>query len=155
MKNITSAFPKPSRFPLFRILSFLFYVSIFGSLLVSRLPSVPGPVVFFKKQFLAGRESFFRFQDPGAPYAPFETYLPRSGIVSFLTDTPFDRESKAIEQLQAAQGRLAPLLLDPYPVENTALIFCSRTETALARMQAAGYRPMAVLGDGKMIAEKK
>jgi hypothetical protein len=155
MKNTTSVLRKPSHFSFSRIIHFLFYVSIFGIILGSRLPPVNGPVSFFKKQFLAGHESFFRLQDPGLLYVPFETHLPQSGVASFLTDMPYAPKQKATEQLQAAQGRLAPLLLNPDPVEKTALISCSRNDIALARMQAAGYRPITVLEEGKMIAEKQ
>ena len=94
----------------------------------------------------------FRIQDPGLPFAIFEPYLPHKGSVSFLTDDP---EHTATEQLQAARSRLAPLLLNPDPVESIALVFCSQNAIAAARMQATGYRAIKVLGDGKLIAEKR
>ena len=124
-------------------------------LLASKLPAATAPVLFYKKQLLAGHESFFRPQDPGLRYAAFETYRFKGGTASFLTDSPYDPYQRSAEQLQAAEGRLAPLLLNPDPVEHTALIFCSSSKIAMARMQATGYRPVAVLEDGKIIAEKQ
>ncbi len=155
MQNTTSVIPKQPQSLLARILHFFFYASLLGILFVSKLPSATGPILVFKKNFLAGAESFFRFQDPGLPYAIFKTGLARTGgTATFLTDRPYDPKDPAVEQLQAAQGSLAPLLLNPLPTENKAFIFCSREVIAQARMQGTGYRPVVILADGKMIAEK-
>lgn len=108
-----------------------------------------------RKQFLAGNESFFKGQNPGLPFAIFEPHLPRNGTISFLTDTPYHPEHGSAEKIQAAQGRLAPLMLNPQPEEKTALVFCSQSEIAAARMHATGYRPLKILGDGKLIAVKR
>lgn len=155
MKNTTSVPVKSPHFTPSGIISVLFFMSLFGIVLTSKLPTATGPVLFLKKEFLAGRESLFRFQDPGLPYAPFEAYLPKKGIISFLTDKPYDPIQMAAEQLQAAQGRLAPALLNSEPIEPTAIVSCSRDEIAMARIQETGYKPAALLGNGKMIAEKK
>ena len=155
MQNTTFVLPKRPRFSLALLIHFLFYASILGILSLSRLPSVPGSVFILEKQFLAGHETFFRWQDPGLPYTLFEAYRPGNGRASFLMDEPYDPEGKAVEQFQSAQGRLAPLLLNTNPVENAALFFCSRNEIAQARAQATGYRPVVLLGDGKVIAEKR
>ncbi len=155
MKNTTSVTVKPPQFTPSGIISVLFFIALFGIVLTSKLPTATGPVLFLKKEFLAGRESLFRFQDTGLPYAPFEAYVPKKGIISFLTDKPYDPFKMAAEQLQAAQGRLIPLLLNSAPVEPTAILFCSRDEIAVARIQETGYKPVAALGNGKMMAEKK
>ncbi len=133
-------------------INLLFYGSVCWIIAISELPPIPGPVFLMRKQFLAGNETLFRIQDPGLPFAIFEPYLPRRGSVSFLTDDP---EHTATEQLQAARGQLAPLLLNPDPVEKIALVFCSQTAIAAARMQATDYRAIKIFGDGKLIAEKR
>ena len=154
MQNTTSVIPKQPQFFLARIIHFFFYAILLGILLVSKLPSSTGPVLILKKNFLAGAESSFRFQDPDLPYTMFKASLARSGTATFLTDRPYDPKDPAVERLQAAQGSLAPLLLNPLPVESQALVFCSKSATAQARMQETGYRPIVILADGKMIAEK-
>lgn len=157
---LTVSMEKTSPSPLERIrcilplaLNILFYGSICWVIAVSELPPIQKFVFFMRKQFLAANESFFRIQDPGLPYAAFEFYLPRKGNASFLTDTPYAHERSVAEKLQAAQGRLAPLLINPAPSERIALVFCSNDAIAAARMQATGYRPLKALGNGKWIAE--
>ena len=135
-------------------MNLMFYGSICWIIAMSELPAVKEPVFLIRKQFLEGNETLFSLQSPGLPFAIFEPYLPRKGTVSFLADAPYDPENTATEQLQAAQGRLAPLLLNHDPVESTALVFCSQNEIAAARIQAAGYQVTRVLENGKMIAEK-
>ena len=149
----TPPFPlKSSRSVLWGAINLLFYGSILWIIAISELPPITGPVFLMRRQFLAGNETLFRIQDSGFPYVIFEPYLPHKGSVSFLTNDP---EHTATEQLQAAQSRLAPLLLNHDPVESTALVFCSQNVIAVARMQTTGYRAIKVLGDGKMIAEKR
>lgn len=133
----------------------LFYGSVCWIIAISELPSVTEPVFLMRKQFLAGNEALFRIQDPGLPFLIFEPYRFKEGSVSFLMDLPYDPEHRSIEKLQAAQGRLAPLLLNPDPAEHTAFVFCSNNTLAFARMQATGYQATKILGDGKMIAEKR
>ena len=143
------------RFVLPWAINILFYGSVCWIITISELPPVPGPVFLMRKQFLEGNTAFFSIQDPGLPYAIFEPFLPRKGSVSFLADTPYNPEHTSTEQLQAAQNRLTPLLLNHDPVERIALAFCSQKAIAAARLQAAGYRAAKDLGNGKMIGEKK
>ncbi|MDD5227031.1 MAG: hypothetical protein PHV97_07625 [Candidatus Omnitrophica bacterium] len=146
LKRFRSAFPWA--------VNLLFYGSVCWIIAIAELPSISHPVFLMREQFLAGNETVFKRQDPGLPYSIFEPHLPRKGRVSFLTDTPYNSKQAPSEQLQSAQGRLAPLFLNPIPVENIALVFCSHNATAATRMQAADYRTMRILGDGKLIAEK-
>jgi len=146
--------PKRLRFALPWAMNLLFYGSVCWIIAISELPPIPGPVFLMRKQFLAGNETFFSIQDPGVPFAIFKPYLPREGSVSFLTDAPYDPEQTTTEPLQSAQGRLAPLLLNPDPVESTAIVFCSQDTIAVNRMQTTGYRATRVLEEGKLIAEK-
>ena len=152
----TPSVPKNPALPtLAWVVHIVFYTALLGIIATSKLPTVPKSVFFIKKQFLAGNEILFRFQDPGLSFALFDPYASRKGSVSFLMDAPYDPEDKATEQLQAAQGRLAPLLLNVVPSEQTAFVFCSQNEIASARIKTLGYTATAILGDGKMIAEKK
>lgn len=123
--------------------------------MISELPPIQKPVFLMQKQFLAGNEQFFRIQDPGLPFAIFEHHLPRKGSVSFLTDTPHGSEHATGEQLLRAQGQLAPVLVNPDPVENIAFVFCSQNTAANVRMASTGYVPTRILGSGKIVAEKK
>lgn len=152
MENMPSIPSKRPRFALSWIISLLFYGSVCWIIAISELPPVSRHVFFMRNQFLAGNETFFKIQDPGVPFAIFEPYLPHRGSVSFLTD---NLERTTAEALQSAQGFLAPLLLNPDPGESTALVFCSQNAIAAARMQATGYRPIKVFGNGKLIAEKR
>ena len=152
MEKITSISLKRFRSALPWTMNLMFYGSVCWIIAISELPPITGPVFLMRRQFLAGNETLFRIQDSGFPYVIFEPYLPHKGSVSFLTDDP---EHTATEQLQAARSRLAPLLLNPDPVESIALVFCSQNVIAVARMQTTGYRAIKVLGDGKMIAEKR
>jgi hypothetical protein len=136
-------------------LNLLFYGSICWIILISELPPVTGAVFLMRKQFLAGNETLFRAQNPGLRFTIFAPYFSGEKTISFLTDTPYEPEHAGTEALQAAQGQWAPLLLNPEPVEKTALVFCSQNAIAAARMQATGYQSTKVLGNGKMIAEKR
>lgn len=155
MEKTASVPLKQPRPALSWIINLLFYGSICWIIAISELPPVKGPAFLMQKQFFSGNENIFRFQDPGLPFVIFKQYLPRKGSVSFLTDLPYDPQHAVTEQLQTAQGQMAPLLLNPAPVENMALVFCSNNEIAAARMQTAGYRVVRVLGNGKLIAEKR
>ena len=135
-------------------LNLLFYGSVCWIIAISELPPIKEPVFLLRQHFLASNKTLFALQDPGLRFAIFEPYRTNKDRVSFLMDTPYDSDSNTAEQLQAAQGRLAPLLLNPDPVEKTAFIFCSKNAIANIRMQENGYRVTRILGDGKMIAEK-
>jgi len=109
-----------------------------------------------QKQFLASNEKLFRTQDPGFPFIIFKPYLPHKGSISFFTDTPYAPAGHASsEQISAAQGQLAPLLLNPAPVESTALVFCSQNAIATAQLQTTGYQATRVLGNGQFIAKRR
>lgn len=155
MKNMAPLPLEKLRSALPWAMNLLFYGSVCWIIAISELPPIQGAVFLMRKQFLAGNETPFRFQDPGFPFAIFKPYRPPNGRVSFLMDAPYAPDHKNAEQLQAAQARLAPLLLNPDPVETTAFVFCSQNAIAAARMQMTGYRATKTLGDGKMIAEKR
>jgi hypothetical protein len=132
----------------------LFYCIVTSIVLASELPPLRGPVSFLRDQLFSGNHAAFRAQDPGIFFSAFAPFLPARGRISFITDLPYAPRDPATELIQRAQGRLAPLILNPEPVERMALVFCSNSSIAEARMKAASYRPVRILGDGKIIAVK-
>lgn len=131
-----------------------FYGIIALIVITSELPGVSQHVFFLRDQFLAGNSAFFRGQDPGIIFSPYTPFLPPQKEISFITDTPYAPRDQATEKLQIAQGWIAPRILNPDPVEPSALIFCSNGAIAEARMKATGYRIVKTLGNGKGLAEK-
>jgi len=123
--------------------------------LTSELPPLKSHVFFLRDQLLAGHQDVFLVQDPGIVFSTFIPFLSPKSEISFISDRPYAPRDQAIEKLQIAQGRLAPRILNPDPVEKTALIFCTNQSLAEARMKSTGYRSVITLGDGKVIAEKK
>ena len=131
-----------------------FYAVIVLIVLISELPPLNSHVFFLRDQFLAGNKEVFRIQDPGIAFSSFTPFLPSQKEISFITDRPYAPRDQATEKLQIAQGWVAPHILNPDPVEKTALIFCSTGSIAEARIKVTGYRMVKSLGDGKGIAEK-
>jgi len=135
-------------------LNFILYGSLLWIILSSELPPVKESVFVLRRLLFQGQETVFRVQDPGLGFILFKVYRPQEKCVSFLTDLPYDAHHKDSELLQAAQGELAPLLLNSSPSEKTAFFFCSNTSIAEARIKATGYKITQILGEGKVIAEK-
>ena len=152
----TQASPLPSTWIRFLpwIGNLCFYGIIGLIVATSELPPINKRIFFLRDQFLAGNNAIFRAQDPGITFSPFTPFLPPQKEISFITDTPYAPRDQATEKLQIAQGWLTPRILNPDPVEKTALIFCSNRAIAEARMKATGYRIVKTLGNGKGIAEK-
>lgn len=133
----------------------IFYIIIGMILVTSELPEVKTPAFITRHWLFSGQELPFKSQDPGRFFSIFEPYrTPQDPRVSFLTDEDYDPRDPGIEKLQAAQGRLAPTLLNPAPGERLAFVFCSNTAIAAKRLQVTGYRMTHSLGNGKGIAEK-
>ncbi len=133
----------------------IFYVIIGMILVTSELPAVKTPAFITRQWLLSGQELPFKLQDPGRFFSIFEPYCSsQDPRVSFLTDKDYGPRDPGIEKLQAAQGRLAPTLLNPAPGERLAFVFCSNTAITAKRLQITGYRMTHSLGDGKGIAEK-
>ena len=132
----------------------LFYGAIVLIVISSELPPLNSHVFFLRDQLLAGHKDVFLAQDPGIVFSAFVPFLSPKNEISFISDRSYAPRDQAIEKLQIAQGRLVPRILNPDPVEKTALIFCTNKSIAEARMKSAGYRNVIILGDGKGIAEK-
>lgn len=91
---------------------------------------------------------------PGNEYSIFKDFLPPNGKISFISDYPFHPYSKTVGQLYAAQNQLAPLILNPNPVEAFSLIYCSSAQIAAERARQTGYRIVRITADGKGIGVK-
>lgn len=53
-----------------------------------------------------------------------------------------------------AQNFLCPVLLNLEPFEEKLLVFCSREEIALRKMNETGHKPYRIFAGGKSLARK-
>lgn len=84
----------------------------------------------------------------------FRPYLPLTGKVSFLTYPPINVD-QALETLYYdAQNYLAPLILNPAPVETLAIIWTSNDSQMQKLASQNGYQITSVLSQGKALAVK-
>ncbi|HNX69524.1 MAG TPA: hypothetical protein PLL75_06235 [Candidatus Omnitrophota bacterium] len=137
-----------------RTVNFLFYGSVFFMIATAELPSVSGPLFLLRKEFLAGHEKVFQFQTTGLPFAAIQPFLPGKGSVGFIMDRPYTPGDPSLEQFYAAQGYLAPLILNLRPSERYAFVYCSSNTIAEQRLRETNYRMLRTFGDGKGLAEK-
>ena len=135
------------------IASILFYAAVAAGIAVHKPAPVPPPHPALLSELLAGRD---RGYNPfGFEFEPFRRALPPGGRVSFLMDYPFGPYVKTVEKLYTAQFYLAPLMINPDPAEQIAIVYCSDIPTADRRMAETGYRLGMPIAEGKAIAVKK
>ncbi|MBI3306203.1 MAG: hypothetical protein HYZ84_00145 [Candidatus Omnitrophica bacterium] len=92
---------------------------------------------------------------PGSELEPFKKVLPAAEIVSFLTDHPFGKNLDEEKIFNDARLYLAPIILNPEPMERVAIVYCSSQEIADQRLAENGYQWAAVMTPGKGVAVKK
>lgn len=131
---------------------FLFYGFVLFVISGAELPELPDQSFSARKYFWEEQRRFF--PDLGEAFAPFAPYLPRTGTLSFITDTPYDPYSLDIAKNFSAQAYFTPLVLNPYPQEKYALFHCSTEEGLATRLRETGYRLLVTLAPGKGLAEK-
>ena len=116
-------------------------------------PITPKPPPALLKSFLAGTDE--GYPALGSEFEPFQKWLPKGGVISFLTDQPHWEEStEAATIYRNAQTSLCPLVLNQEPTEPIAIVYCKDRETAERRILETGYRWVAIIADGKGIAAK-
>ena len=91
---------------------------------------------------------------PAGQLEPFKPHLPAHGIFSFIADVDHGKDKLLQFFFHDAQNFLCPLILNPRPEEQTAIIFCSTAEIAGRRMREFGYHWIKQLSPGKGIAAK-
>lgn len=91
---------------------------------------------------------------PGYELDPLRAYLPKTGTVSLITDKAYEEGYAVKEVFFIIQNRIAPLLLNPQPVEAAALVFCTNHDKAVSRLSSLGYRMAVDLQDGRGLAVK-
>ena len=92
---------------------------------------------------------------PGYELASLKDKLPPQGAFSLISDVPFNEDKKNWERLQIAQNYLAPLLLNPKPVEALGIAYCTSHDIALKRAAETGYRFVYDSGGGRGLLAKK
>lgn len=91
----------------------------------------------------------------GSEFEPFKPFLPEYGTFTWIVDDPFDRsDEKARRFYWGAGNYLCPIILNGYPGENRAIVFCSTQLIANQRLRETGYRWTKVIASGKGLAEK-
>jgi hypothetical protein len=91
---------------------------------------------------------------PGSELKPLKALLPPRGNFSLVTDKPYESNYATKEVFFIVQNYLTPRLVNPQPVEDRGLVFCSNHETAMARLAETGYRFERDFKDGKGIITK-
>lgn len=133
--------------------SLLFYAFVVSMALFSmpraKLKTNPALIM----NLLSGRTDGYVI--PGSQLKLLEPLLPKSGVVSFITDVPFEESNESIHRFYwEASNFLCPLILRSDPGEKRAIVFCSDRSTAEKRLAETGYRWIAVVDNGKGLAEK-
>lgn len=90
----------------------------------------------------------------GSEFAPFRNKLPSKGRFSVIMDHPFGEDPQEEKLFLEARNFLAPLLLNEYPKEPVAIVFCSSMALANQRLAETGYQWSNVFSPGKGIAVK-
>lgn len=130
----------------------LFNAFIFFSIATWKLPATPKEAVMLRDHLFNNDKQFFQSQEDAFKIFSSDM-IPRDGI-SLILDTPYDHYSKNFSWLYAAQNYFAPSLINPHPNEPYALFYCSTSSLAASRLKETGYRPIAVLAEGKGLAGK-
>jgi len=95
---------------------------------------------------------------PGSAMESFKPWLDAATTYTLILDDPYVEEArkgvKTKERIYDFQNFLCPVLLNPKPVEQKAIVFCADDPTAKKRIEATGYRMIKSLGPGKGLAEK-
>ena len=134
------------------VISTIFFLFIVLLVLRSKHPPVQSPHPLLLQELLKGSDR--GYIPLGHEFSKFKNILPEAGTFSFIFDYPFGAYAPNVEWLYTAQNQLAPLILNPQPVEPAALVYCTNSSIADKRMRETGYRLAAVIGDGKAIAVK-
>lgn len=132
----------------------LFYALLLFVLSRAEHPHTPAAHPLLLQHLFQGSERAF-IPFGAASFAPFETYLPPNGPISFIMDHPFSPYGTTIEQLYTAQSYLTPRILNPNAGETAGLIYCTNKDIANFRMAQNGYRMLFPVSDGKGVAVKK
>jgi hypothetical protein len=143
---------KSSSFNVISWLGALFYAVVVFSIFFLKPPAIPPVSKVILNELLSGNSPF---NPVGFQFSAFKPLLPPHEKVSFIMDFPFSPYVKNIDQLYAAQSYLTPIVLSPFPDQRAAIIYCSTTAVAEARMKETGYRILLPIAEGKGIAVKR
>ena len=94
---------------------------------------------------------------PASELAPLKPYLPRNGFFSFIMDVPYndnDEHADYREFFWKAQNFVIPIILNRFPAETRAIVFCANDDIADRRLEETGYMWLHHVGNGKGIAVK-
>jgi len=133
-------------------LSCVYFALITILVIASRLTLPESPAIL-KKSFLSG--SNYGFLSFDQAFDVFRPHLPQKGRISFIMDVDFNLYGTDISQIYTAQSNLAPLIINPEPIEEIAIVNCSNDSAAIMRMSMLGYEPIAHVGKGHFVAQKK
>lgn len=150
LKQVLSLIRSSPLFP--RGVTLLFYGFVFLVIAGSKLPTHPDEAFTLRQRFGENQRQYF--PDPGEIFSIFAPYVPQKGSLSFITDSAYEPYDLEIAQHFSAQNYFTPLILNPFPQEKYALVYCSGDSVAAARLRETGYRMRAVLAPGKGLAEK-
>ncbi len=126
---------------------------VFFRILTAEVPRIPPPDQPLLRDILEGNEK--NIPKFGSEFELFKPYIDANETYSFIMDVPFNNYGKIAEHIYAAQSVLAPVLLNPHPVEKAALVDCSNSAIAMHRLEQTGYTLVRALENGKGLAVKK
>jgi len=133
---------------------YLLYFLVAVIVTFSKIPDVREMPDVLAKGLIAGTDK--GYLPVGSQFEVFEPYVAGKEKISFLFDYPY-RPYLPIENVEymfMAQSFFAPKIINPYPGEETAIVFCSSDAIARARAKQEGYQLVTQLGEGKGIAVK-
>lgn len=95
------------------------------------------------------------FHMPNFRMDPVRGFLPEKGIISMITDHPYEVGKHEEELFYRAQNFLAPIVINRIPEERLALVICTDPETAERRLTETGYTWVKNFNNGKGIASRQ
>ena len=138
---------------LFAAFAILFYAFV-SAQTVRNLPRIPikaHPALL--RSLLSG--SLQGYLVPASELESFKKFLPPRGKITFLMDHPFGANQDEEKFTYDAQNYLAPLILNPDPVEKIGILYCPGRTEAAKRLLETQYEWRVPLGDGKGIIQKR
>ncbi len=148
---------QPSSLPPMKKLEWLIGVCVLGfclfQILSTPVPALQSPDTSMLSGMVRGTHE--GIPKLGSEFDLFRPYLSAEETYSFIMDFPFNGYGNITKQIYTAQSALAPVLLNPKPVEKNALVYCTNSAVALQRLAETGYTLVRPLADGKGLAVKK
>ncbi|MDP3921259.1 MAG: hypothetical protein Q8R76_10700 [Candidatus Omnitrophota bacterium] len=131
-------------------LAMALYAIIIVVVLFNRIPRLPHLPDIVIPSLLSGDD--LAYLPVGDKFQDFKPFLSTDGNVSWIMDVPYEPYLNNIDEMYKAQVYLAPMIINPHPGEQVAIVYCASGGNATKRVREEHYTLISVVGNGKGIA---